>query len=82
MFRKVEARHFKCLKRISVKLEAFNILIGPNASGKSTLLDIFSFLRDALNNDVDAAVRLRATSLREMVWQHQSVQHGCHFIWW
>lgn len=76
MFRKVEARHFKCLKRISVKLEAFNILIGPNASGKSTLLDIFSFLRDALNNDVDAAVRLRATSLREMVWQHQSVQHG------
>ncbi len=76
MFRKVEARHYKCLKRISVNLEAFNILIGPNASGKSTLLDIFGFLKDALNDDVDTAVRRRATSLREMVWQQQLVQQG------
>lgn len=79
MFRKVEARHYKCLKRISVDLKSFNILIGPNASGKSSLLDIFGFLRDALNDDVDTAVRRRATSLREMVWQQQMVQQGFEF---
>jgi predicted ATPase len=76
MFRRVEAWHYKCLKRIDVRLDPVNILIGPNASGKSTLLDLFSFLRDALEGDVDEAVRRRTTSLRELVWNQISEAQG------
>ena len=76
MFRRVEAWHYKCLKRIDVRLHPVNILIGPNASGKSTLLDLFSFLRDALEGDVEEAVRRRTTSLRELVWNQTDEAKG------
>lgn len=59
MFSRVEARHYRCLKRVDVQLEPFNILIGPNASGKSTLIDTIGFLKDALESDVEEAVRRR-----------------------
>jgi len=67
MFRRLETWHYKCLKRIDITLDPVNILIGPNASGKSTLLALFGFLQDALGGDVEQAVRRRANSLRELV---------------
>lgn len=70
MFTRIEARHYKCLRRIDIKLNPFNILIGPNASGKSSLLDILGFLRDALNNDAEQAIRRRSNTLEELVWRH------------
>lgn len=76
MFSRVEARHYRCLKRIDVQLEPFNILIGPNASGKSTLIDTIGFLQDALESDVEQAVRQRGVSLREVVWKLQDEQNG------
>ncbi len=76
MFRRVEAWHYKCLKRVDVELDAVNILIGPNASGKSTLLDLFHFLRDALLDDVQTAVRRRVWSLRELTWMQQAPEDG------
>lgn len=76
MLRRVEGWHYKCLKRIDVELESVNILIGPNASGKSTLLDVVDFLRDALENDVEKAVRRRGNSLRELVWNQANEIDG------
>ncbi|RME72382.1 MAG: chromosome segregation protein SMC [Chloroflexi bacterium] len=74
MFTQFEARHYKCLKQVKIELAPFNILIGPNASGKSTLLDIAGFLQDALQSDVEQAVRNRAPSLSELVWQEKPFQ--------
>jgi len=76
MFQRIEARHYKCLKQVRLELRPFNILIGPNASGKSTFLDTLSFLRDALKGDVEEAVRSRATALRELVWRGEEVKQG------
>ncbi len=76
MFRMIEARYYKCLRRVSVCLAPFNILIGPNASGKSSLLDVFEFLQDAIESDVEEAVRKRVNSLRELVWKHEEAQPG------
>lgn len=76
MFTKLEARHFKCLRMTSIGLSAYNILVGPNASGKSTLLDIFQFLQDALMSDVEEAVRKRANTLKELIWQHKDIEKG------
>ena len=68
MIRRIEARHYKCLKRVDVTLEPLNVLVGPNASGKSTFLDLLTFLKEALATDVEEAVRKRAQSLQELVW--------------
>ncbi len=76
LFEAIEARHFKCLRRVSVRLSKLNILIGPNASGKSSLLDVFGFLQDALASNVEEAVRKRANSLEELVWKHEKKSEG------
>jgi predicted ATPase len=76
MFRRVEVRHYKILKRVDVRLSALNILIGPNASGKSTLLDVLAFLQSALTHDVEKAVRERAPIVDDLVWKRQDVETG------
>jgi predicted ATPase len=75
MFRRVQARHYKMLRNVDVRLESMNILVGPNASGKSTLLDVFSFLQDALENDVEEAL-LRRGTIHEIVWRGENVEQG------
>ncbi len=79
MLQSIQARRYKCLKSISVPLKSLNILIGPNASGKSTLLDILVFLRDAFQNDVEEAVRRRATNLAELTWRGEGIEPGFAF---
>ncbi len=73
MITRIEATGYKCLRKVDVRLGPFNVLVGPNASGKSTLLDVLSFVRDALrlDSDVGRAVRRRARSLRELVWRER-----------
>ena len=55
----IEARNFKSIKYIHRPLNNFHVLIGANASGKTTFLDIISFLSDLLNNGIDFAIRER-----------------------
>ena len=71
MIRLVEARRYKCLKYIRQPLERFQILIGPNASGKTSLLDVVAFVQDLVREGAETAVRKRARSLRELVWQQE-----------
>jgi len=68
---RIEVRHYKSLKRVSVELESFNILVGPNSSGKSNFLDVLLFLRDALTMDegFHGAVLKRGRTIREIVWK-------------
>ncbi len=39
MLRSFTIQNFKCLRHVTVKLEPFTVLIGPNDSGKSSILD-------------------------------------------
>lgn len=71
MIRLVEAKHYKCLRYIRQRLEPFQILVGANASGKTTFLDVMGFLHDLLHSGVEWAVRKRARTLRELVWMQQ-----------
>ena len=36
--------NFRCLKKMNLKLQSLNVLIGPNGSGKTTVLDIFNLV--------------------------------------
>jgi len=47
-FKQVEFVRFKAFKRFSLKLRNFNILVGPNNAGKSTILAAFRILAAAM----------------------------------
>lgn len=70
----LEAFNYKCLRYIRVPLGEFHILVGPNSSGKSAFFDVLLFLRDLLNSNAESAVRRRAQTLQELVWQQQDRQ--------
>ena len=43
--KKLIVKNFKSLKECEVELGKFNVLIGPNASGKTNLVEVFKLLR-------------------------------------
>jgi hypothetical protein len=53
---RIEVLGFRSLRAISQPLMPFQVLVGPNASGKSTFLDVIAFLRDLVRAGVLAAI--------------------------
>jgi len=59
MISTVSIRNFKCLRDVSVDLERFTVFVGPNASGKSSILQVLDLLCRAFfvdhpeNNDAE-----------------------------
>ena len=48
MIRRIQALNFRCLRYVDLRLDRFHVLIGPNASGKSTLFDAIAFMGDVV----------------------------------
>ena len=46
----IEALNYRCLRYISKPLKPFHVLVGPNASGKTTFLDVVSFLQEMVSD--------------------------------
>ena len=44
MIKKLSVRNYKSLKNLDLELNRTNVLVGPNMSGKSNLIDCFKFL--------------------------------------
>lgn len=56
---RLKVRNFKSFKHLDCKLSDFNVLIGPNASGKSNFVSIFKFLRDISKEGLINAISLQ-----------------------
>ena len=56
MIRRIEALNYRCLRYVSQPLEHFHVLVGPNASGKSTFLDVLGLVRDLLTRGLEDAI--------------------------
>jgi predicted ATPase len=56
---RLRVTNYKGLREIDLALLPLTVLVGPNGAGKSSVLDALRFLRDALDADLDHAVRER-----------------------
>jgi predicted ATPase len=70
----VEALGYRCLRHVSQPLGPFHVLVGPNASGKTTFLDVISFLGQLMSEDVEDVVRERTSNFYDLVWQRTGQQ--------
>jgi predicted ATPase len=69
MIRTIEALNFRCLRYIKQSLGDFHVLVGPNASGKSTFLDVVAFLGQLVSEGLEAAVQERTQNFQDLLWQ-------------
>ena len=68
MIRRLQALNYRCLRYVDVPLDRFRVLVGPNASGKSTLFDALDFLGDLMRDGLDFAVNRRSKNFQDLVW--------------
>lgn len=64
----IEILNYRCLRHINRPLEAFHILVGPNASGKTTFLDVLGFMGDLISKGLDEAVGNRTKNFQDLLF--------------
>jgi predicted ATPase len=67
----VEALNYRCLRYVKQELGEFQILVGPNASGKTTFLDVIGFLGDLVSEGLTRAVENRTRNFHDLVWMRE-----------
>ena len=79
MIQQIEALNYRSLRYVSQARSPFQILVGPNASGKSTFLDVVALLSDFVQDGLTGALlfnlengRGRASRLDELIFNHCS----------
>jgi predicted ATPase len=71
MFSRIQARGYRSLKSIDQRVGRMQALVGPNASGKTTFLDVIGFMSELVRNrgDVRETALARSASFEKLVWQ-------------
>ena len=69
MITSVEALNYRCLRYVARPLQPFHVLVGPNASGKTTFLDVIGFLGDIVSNGLDDALADRVPDPRDLLFR-------------
>lgn len=54
-FTSVSFHNYKALRHFSISLQNFNVLVGPNNSGKSTILGAFRILAEGMRKATEVA---------------------------
>ena len=65
----VEALNYRCLRYVHRRLKSFHVLVGPNASGKTTFMDVIGFLRDLVSEGLEAALAERTPTPEELLFR-------------
>lgn len=57
VLRSIEILGLRAIRYVRLELSGFQVLVGPNASGKSTFLDALTLVRDVLTVGIERALR-------------------------
>ena len=64
---RIKLKNFKAFQDVTLdQIQPYSVLVGANGVGKSTLFDVFGFLRDCLKDNVRSALAKRG-GFREVV---------------
>lgn len=64
----IEAKNFRCLRYIRQPLGPFHVLVGPNASGKTTFLDVIAFLGQLVSDGLEKTIYERTHNFKDLIW--------------
>ena len=78
MFSRIQTRHFRSLKGVDQALGPIQALVGPNASGKTTFLDVIGLLSDLIHRrgDVRETMFSRSANFDKLIWQGQGAPNA------
>lgn len=76
MITRIEAYNFRCFREVKQSLRPFQILVGPNASGKSAFMDVLAFLGTVVSGGAQAAVAERSKNFHDLVWGRGGYEFG------
>ena len=62
----IEAFNYRCLNYVRQPLGDFRVLVGPNASGKTTFLDVIALLGAFVSDGLEAALAERSRNFRDL----------------
>jgi predicted ATPase len=70
MFTRIQTSGYRSLKAVDQELSAFQALVGPNASGKTTFLDVVGFLSDLMRRrgEIIPVVQGRSANFEQLTW--------------
>ncbi|RZN37997.1 MAG: DUF2813 domain-containing protein [Methanophagales archaeon ANME-1-THS] len=81
MMTKLKVQNYKSLKNVELELDKFNVLIGPNASGKSNLLDCLAFLSEIAQKRIDESLNKRGGYEHVAFWGEKgNIELSINFI--
>lgn len=74
--RRLRLRHYRSIAACDVTLGPLTLLVGPNGAGKSNFVDSLRFVSQALNENLDNALRERGGAAET---RRRSTGHPTHF---
>lgn len=82
----IQALGYRSLRYVSQSLRPFQVLVGPNASGKSSFLDVVAFLGDIIRGGSMLPSRathgwgipLRAPDAKHLTWMRRGGRLECY----
>ena len=71
MIRLIETLNFRSLRHVRQSLSNFHVLVGANATGKTTFMDVVGFVADIVKLGIDEAVQNRSSNYQDLTFSAQ-----------
>lgn len=68
MITRIQALNYCCLQYVDQRIGPFHLLVGANASGKSTFFDVIGLLHDIVENGPKRALADRTNDYRDLLY--------------
>jgi predicted ATPase len=76
MITEVSVKNYRSLAEETIPLERLTVLVGRNAAGKSNVVDVLRFVRDALRSGLDMAISQRGGLRALQRWSAKEAHQG------